>query len=253
MNKQLQSENRKALPKYLGIILICMLFGAVIGFIMGFTSFLGSPESLTNKVYKILNTILPYANWIITGFFTILNSILYKNAKSMYQNWDGENELVIEKTEEKLSWILLFSSLNMVLVLFFGGLIQIVADFNGPISSILTLLGMCVGLGIIVFTQQKVVDFTKIINPEKKGSVYDTKFKDKWYNSCDENEQRQIGQACYKSFTVTSTTCVVLWLLLVFISYKFSIGILPNLVVMVIFGVLQISCAYESIKISRHN
>lgn len=252
MSKKFRSDNRKALPKFLGTILVCIIFGVALGFIMTFNDYAESSEALTRKIYGFLNTILPYANWIITGLFTIVNIALYKQAKNMYHNWDGENELVIEKTEEKLSWILLLSSLNMVLLLFFTGMLEILVEFNSSRSGILTFLSLPIGLVIIIILQQKVVDFTKVINPEKKGSVYDSKFKDKWYNSCDESEQRQIGRACYKAFTVTSTTCIVLWLVLIVISYNFPIGILPNLVVMIIFGVLQISYAYESIRISRH-
>ena len=39
---------------------------------------------------------------------------------------------------------------------------------------------------------------TRRINPEKQGSVYDTKFFEKWVDSCDESEQRQMGQAAFQ-------------------------------------------------------
>ena len=33
--------------------------------------------------------------------------------------------------------------------------------------------------------QQMTVDFQKIMNPEKQGSVYDLRFQKKWEESCD--------------------------------------------------------------------
>ena len=36
--------------------------------------------------------------------------------------------------------------------------------------------------------------------PEKKGNVFDVKFQKDWYESCDELEKLQIGNACYKTF-----------------------------------------------------
>lgn len=41
--------------------------------------------------------------------------------------------------------------------------------------------------GIII--QQKAVDITKIMYPEKTASVYDLKFQKKWVDSCDEAEK----------------------------------------------------------------
>ena len=56
------------------------------------------------------------------------------------------------------------------------------------------------GLGAFLFIltgstifQQKLVDTTKRLNPEKHGSVYDTKFHEKWLASCDEAERAVIG------------------------------------------------------------
>jgi hypothetical protein len=89
------------------------------------------------------------------------------------------------------------------------------------------------------------------MNPEKQGSVYDMKFHKKWLDSCDEAEQRQIGQAAYHAFRVTRMACLVLWLVLMLLDLPFGFGPLPALAVLLLWGVMQISYALECIRLSR--
>lgn len=59
---------------------------------------------------------------------------------------------------------------------------------------------MLVSVALVVLVQQKIVDLVRRMNPEKQVSVYDSKFQKKWYNTCDEAERAQIGQASYQAF-----------------------------------------------------
>lgn len=116
---------------------------------------------------------------------------LYRGAKGLFESWDGEEETVMDRAEEKLSWGLLVISVQMVLDLFFfpAGTI---GQGLGALWSVLLFVVSLLGL---VLAQQKIVDLTRKMNPEKQGSVYDPKFQKKWFESCDEAEQKQIGQA----------------------------------------------------------
>ena len=49
--------------------------------------------------------------------------------------------------------------------------------------------------------QQMTVDFQKIMNPEKQGSVYDLRFQKKWEESCDELEKFTIYRSAYKAYS----------------------------------------------------
>lgn len=66
-------------------------------------------------------------------------------------------------------------------------------------------------LVLAVLLQQKTVDLVKEMNPEKKGSIYDEKFQKLWWESCDEAERRQIGQASYKAYSTASKFCAYFW------------------------------------------
>ena len=89
------------------------------------------------------------------------------------------------------------------------------------------------------------------MNPEKKGSVYDTNFQKKWIESCDENEQRKIGAAAMRSFRMVNNVCVVLWVILVFFSLVYLVGILPMFLGLLIFGVNQVSYCLEAIRLEK--
>lgn len=105
-------------------------------------------------------------------------------------------------------------------------------------------------VGIIIL-QQKIVDLIKRINPEKQGSVYDMKFQKKWLDSCDKNEQRQIGQAAFHSFQAVNITCMTLWMALLPLSLVF-IGILPFFLISLIFGIQLTVYILASIRLTQH-
>ncbi len=210
-----------------------------------------TPDHIVESIRNIVETIAPYGVWIITLLFTALELRLYLKARALYQSWDGEDEEIIETAEEKLSWVLMFSSTNSVINFFFFGVSNVITS-EQIIPSIMLLAGFIAGIVEILIIQQKTVDLTKKINPEKKGSVYDSKFSKKWIESCDENEQRQIGQSAFKAYTAVIYTCVILWVILVFFSITFEIGILPILIVSLIWGIAQIVYCYESIRLTKH-
>lgn len=89
------------------------------------------------------------------------------------------------------------------------------------------------------------------MNPEKRGSVYDTKFQKKWMDSCDESERRQIGQACYRAYLVTSRVCIGVWLVLVILSMVFEISLLPVFVLLLVWGVMQVTYTLECMRLSK--
>lgn len=56
------------------------------------------------------------------------------------------------------------------------------------------------GLFISLSQQNRIVKLSKEYAPEKKGSIYDMKFQDVWYESCDEAERQLIGDVSYATF-----------------------------------------------------
>ena len=102
----------------------------------------------------------------------------------------------------------------------------------------------------VVF-QQKCVDTTKKMNPEKTASVYDAKFQKKWMDSCDEAEKIMIGKCAFKAYAATNMVCTILSIVLAICALVFGIGFLPSLAVCLIWIVNQSVYCREALKYSK--
>ena len=251
MSKQRMSENRKALPKFFLIIVIAMVLGFVIGIGTAYVDAINWLDTAVETIHQTLAAITPYSIWVLTAGLIIPELVLYHQAKTRFHAWDGEDENEIEGAEENLSWVLLLTVFHMVLAFFFFGLTRNLEELHRSGGGI-TLLAFIVSMVVLIVIQQKVVDLIRKMNPEKQGSVYDMKFQKKWVESCDENEQRQIGQAAFQSFKAVNVTCIVLWIILMVGSGVYPIGVLPSFLVLLIFGISQVSYVLASIRLARH-
>ncbi len=249
--KQTKSENRKALPKFALTLLLSLLGGGVLGFVVGFTEVFGlATEDVAHKLNDLLRAATPWAI-PVTSVLTLGGSfLLYHSAAKKFNAWDGgdENE-TSEAVEQLLSWVLLLSVVQTIVNLFFmtaASSCSLTPDQMLPF--IITFILSC---ALVIFAQQKVVDLERRMNPEKHGSVYDTKFQKKWYDSCDESERRQIGEASRHAYTVTTRFCIGLWLVLTILGMILEISILPVLVVLLVLGVMQVSYTLECMRQSK--
>ena len=224
------------------------IFGGVLGFAAGWIGHDNLSEVIAAAVADGLTAAAPWALLVTSVVSLALILWLYRGAKALYTGWDGEDDDVMDRADEKLNWALLLTAAQLVLDMFFFA----VAQSAHNMTALWSVLFFIVSIFLLVFAQQKIVDLTRKMNPEKKGSVYDTKFKKKWFESCDEAEQKQIGQAAYKAFNVVSTACPILWAVLLLLSYAFNFGLLmPTFIVCFIWLLLQVSYCLECIRLGR--
>ena len=247
-NNTVKRDNRKALPKYLLILFVSAIFGGVLGFAAGWVGHDNISEVIAAAVADGLTAAAP---WALLGTSVVSLALilwLYRAAKALFTGWDGEDEAVMDRADEKLNWALLLTAAQMVLDMFFFA----VAQSAHNMTALWSVLFFLVSIFLLVFAQQKIVDLTRRMNPEKQSSVYDTKFKKKRFESCDEAEQKQIGQAAYKAFNVVSTACPILWLALLVLSYAFNFELLmPTFIVCFIWLLMQVSYCLEAIRLGK--
>ena len=247
-NNTVKRDNRKALPKYLLILFVAAIFGGVLGFAAGWVGHDNLSEVIAAAIADGLTAAAP---WALLGTSVVSLALilwLYRAAKALFTGWDGEDEAVMDRADEKLNWALLLTAAQMVLDMFFFA----VAQSAHNMTALWSVLFFLVSIFLLVFAQQKIVDLTRRMNPEKQGSVYDTKFKKKWFESCDEAEQKQIGQAAYKAFNVVSTACPILWGVLLLLSYAFDFDLLmPVFTVCLLWLLLQVSYCLECIRLGK--
>jgi len=255
MNKkmsEIKNENRKEFKKFAVIMIICAIFGGVVGFIL---SMYGDViKDIPSNLNAILISILPYSI-CVAGIISFISSfILYRKSVKLYEKYDGENEVLIDKIENSNGYALIINNINLIITFFFFGIAldDNVFDLDkAAYKFLIFFLSYLINIAIIVKMQQKIIDFEKLINPEKKGSVYDKKFTKKWEESCDEAERMMIYKSSYKAFKTTNITCIIVWLALVMINTVWNTGVMPVVVVTIIWAVLVCSYSIEAMRLQK--
>lgn len=256
VNNEIKKANRKALPKFILIMLICLIVGGVVGFFSakyGLNALSGSMKTV-GETFGLY--IAPWLMLSIAIIEPVISIPLYRKAKKFLNTWDGEDDEVCDTAEEKLSIIIWLTGAALIISYFL-----IAASYSGGFAAFeneaITLpffIGIAAFFGILiesVIIQQKCVDAAKITNPEKTASVYDMKFQKKWVDSCDEAEKIMIGKCAFKAYTVTNTVCTILAVVLAICALIFEIGFLPSLVVCIIWIINHSVYCKEAVKYSK--
>ena len=248
MNR-VKQENKKAFPKFILVVVLAAAFGGVLGFGIGIAGDVGLPEAITAWLEVFWRTVTPWAIPVTSVVLLGAAWGKYRLARKQAAIWDGEDEAVMDRVDQELNWTMLLGQVTMIMDFFLMAAGSIC--LRGTISNLAVVGWFILSCAVVVVIQQKVVDLTRAMNPEKQGSVYDMNFQKKWFSSCDEAERAQIGQAAYRAFRTTSSACIFLWMMLVLGSFLFDFGLMPVFVLTVIWGVLQVSYLLECVRMGR--
>ena len=160
-----KSPNRKAFPKFLRWV----LFGGVIGFLAGLASgFLGDLNAGAWVSAHLAGLLGDLAPWGIPVSSAVLLGIClgcYRSAKKLCNSWDGEDDTAPDLVDQKLNVVLLCSSLAMILDFLFLGMCILYTE--SAAVALGTVGAMLVSVALVVLAQQKTVDLTRRMNPEK--------------------------------------------------------------------------------------
>lgn len=245
----IRKENNKALSKLLWRLLLWAAIGGVLGVGVVVVKSMGADVQWQNFLSAAIAKSMYWGTPVCSVLLLVPAFVILHKAKQLLAGWDGEDESCGERIEYLLNWPIILSSLMMpILFLFFSVAVVYAQNLRGMLFAIAEML---VAGAAISLAQQKAVDLTRVLNPEKRGSVYEFDFHKKWMNSCDENEQRQIGQAAYFSFQSTNKGCIVIWAVLLLADFVFQTGLLPMAGILAIWCVLQGSYYYASMKITH--
>ena len=254
-NDAIKQENKKAAPKFILMSVIGMVGGGILGFAMAFLEIENFADVLTAAgVFFTINV----APWLLIAMPVaelIVCLPIYFGAKKRLAAWDGEDEAVSSEVEARLSVGMWITGMVNVLDFFllatlFSGFLEN-ADSIGLVKFFGALAAFLITLYVTAVIQQKLVDATKQMNPEKHGSVYDTKFQKKWMESCDEAEKAVIGQCAFKAYQAVTITCLILWAVFALGGMFFSWGFMPAMTVCIIWGVSQSVYCYWCVKLSK--
>lgn len=250
-NTEIRQANRKALPKFILILVLACLAGGVLGFCaaaFGLDALAGVFHS-AGTVFS--RRVAPWLQVLCVVLELAVCLPMYLTSKREAAAWDGEDEAVSDRIEKRMSVVIWISSIILICALFL-----MTASYAGGLEGnaalfFLSIAGFVLVMVETVILQQKLVDLCKRLYPEKQGSVYDVKFKKKWMDSCDEAEKILIGKCAYKAYSAVNTACLVLWLVFTLTALFLNTGFLPVLTVCIIWAVSQSVYCYWSIKLSK--
>ncbi len=253
-------ENRAADKKAFGKFILLLAISLIAGFGLGIATAAtkGKQDMLIAGMKKVIMTIAPFGSIVVTTIVMIVTGIWIKQSRKLYATWDGEDEDLIDKVERKLTYGIIITSTNMILgYLFFSmGIYSTDSDDPTQLYSVIRMIGTFGGLIYTMFVgmvlQKSLVNFTKEINPEKRGSVYDTKFQKNWLESCDESEQKQVHQAGFAAWRMGTNTCLGLWVFTFIGMMAWDFGMMPVLMVITIWLVMTIRYHVECVRLSKH-
>ena len=260
MNEDVKLANKKEdnskLKGFTLMMAVCLIAGFIGGFVVAGAGDMDIFKDMAAVISGAIKFISMYANFVLTIISVIAVFILCRQSRKLFAKWDGEDEAVSKAFEKKLSIAMIIVSIDTILLFVFMaiGIIRLVelkamgkSTFT-TVSIFIYFMGIVGTLLFTVIAQQKIINLTKEMNPEKKGSIFDTKFQKKWFESCDEMEKQQIFEASYASYKAVNTTCMALLIILLVGAEVVDIGVMPICIVGIIWIVSMLSYFIKCLK-----
>ena len=262
-----KKEDKKAFKKFIWILAASFLVGAGSGAGGVIVGNLLNDSAAKEKIITLLRYPAIYGGYLFTTILLVLCIVLYKKSRREYMAWDQEDDKVLIGIETKMSYVCWFANLMMYGTCFFFSVGVWATDigavkhaikqesgilWNSLIAVIIVFLHMAYSLIASCIVSQKAVNLSKEINPEKTGSIYDSKFHDKWMEHCDEAERFTIYKCSFKTFKVMQTTGMALWLVCLVGQLVFNTGAFATIIV-TIFMIIQTSVyCMQAIYFAKH-
>lgn len=252
-NKQ---QNKKAKKLFAIVMILSVLFGAVVGFFARYASVDMGMVNLTSVLANaITNGLGIAAPFLLIGLFAVnliyVSSSFSKCKKRWYAEKDT-NEDIYDELDAKITNIMSAIQIYTIVSYFlFSAGFYYALHVKWTIWFIMALIVFIVDIVLVLGYQRKSVDFVKLMNPEKQGSVYDLKFQEKWIESCDEMEKQMIWQCGYKAYQVANGMCVLLWMVFTCLAMILKISLWPVAMVSLFWLVLTVTYLAEGRKLEK--
>lgn len=243
--KENKKEDKRAFLPFLVVMVVCIFVGFIVGTLVSFFSDKGINAFYSN-FYNYTGYIVPPVLFLMTMVCALASVLFYIKGKKMYKKWNGDDEDYIMKIEKILSIGSILLSFSLVLSFInYTVTFSYIKAMNNILLQFVVIGGyLLVMLVFYIIMQQQYVNLAKIINPEKRGSAFDFKFNKKWTDSCDEAEKQALYRASHKTYNITQIVCLALCIILFLTDQTFNTGVLPIIVVSIIWLVLVSSYSY---------
>lgn len=250
--KNIHRDNRKYAVRFVAIVLLSAIVGAVFGYCSNGVL----PQDVRAALDAGSAALTRNAPWLLAGTLLLGTAIclaLVLRARAALKRWDGEDERTCNAIENRLNWVICVSNLMVVLAMLLFALGIMAMDQLSRMAALIGFLSFILSLAGSILFQQQVMDLSRVINPEKAVSVYDPRFQRKLLSLCDERERQQIGQASYAAFRAFNVLCPALWLLLMIGNLLSDgwLGVAPAIVVAILWGTASTVYVISSIRLEK--
>ena len=228
MDDKIRRENKKACPKFLLIMVLAGGIGAVVGYFCSSAEKYDLGQTLSLWFARAMDPILLWLLPAVTAFVLLYGWRTLGWVDRQRSEWDGEDEDLPERIDRQLDILstVLGTSMPAAYLCFSAGCVY------GDAGTDYLILGgeLLIYLTVVMSLQRRTVDRVRSMNPEKQGSIFDMKFCSKWQNSLDEAEKKRQGEAALATFLVMQRVYGVTWGVLMFCHIAFRMGLMPVLV-----------------------
>lgn len=239
----------KALWKFILILVICTIGGGIVGGVVAGTE--NSIRDLGQAFNHTLIQLPPVLIPVIGVLFILLFFAYYTKASKGFKTLDVDNEDVFDTIERQLSIAVATTTVGTILLFIMIGIMSAnIGAYSTLVFTVMTVLFIFFIL-FFAFMQRKVINFEKVLNPEKKGDVLNLNFQKEWFESCDEYEKMAAYKACYKSYKALQMGFMIVFVSVTILGSVFKIGILTHLTVGVLWMLHSLTYLVECIKESR--
>lgn len=237
MDENIKKDNKKALPKFLMIMIAAALSGGLLGFFTAFFLREDTVALLSGGIRSWANLLGPWLLPVMICIVLAVNFPVMRSVRRLRASWDGEDDRIPDVIDRKTDGLLVLQNICM-------GLMYLVYSINVVYNKnlgVLLAIQFLAGIFVTIWMQKRTVDFVRSMNPEKQGSIFDMKFCKKWIDSCDEGQKRIQGEAAIHTLRVMVPACFILWALLLLFQLFAGEGILSSLAVITLFIISQLT------------
>lgn len=183
------------------VLIICGLIGGIMG--AGAVSNEFSVRNLGEQVNQLLASLGPW--WFAPGLLLLSASTWFYIRGRWLLPQAKEDDEVFPRVNLTLGRAMFLANLSTVFMF-----LAMAMSYSASWGIGWSVLLLVVHLVRVMTMSARIVAATKQIFPEKQGNVFDFKFQQDWYESCDEAERQQTAQCSYQAFKVMTTIFLVM-------------------------------------------
>lgn len=238
------------------ILFFCILLGSMfVGGMVG--KWISSRQDSAKDFLEVIVHNIQKSSWWMGVFVTvagvIVTTFFYFRCKNEFKRWDGEEEEYMERLDKKCGMGQIFLSVFIILTFSFSAMAfsRFSEIEKESMSLIIPVINLLVVLIFYLLIEQKYVELIKKMNPEKRGNTFELNFKKTWLSSCDEQEKMIIYKSSYRSFQALQRAFPFCWMVLILIGLVMDIGIVPYLILGILWLIHTVTYYIESLSIYK--